>query len=272
MAATVWKHCAHNGRGSAAAIGRGHPRPPVGLDCSTCCSGTAIKTEQQMVAAPPPDGGRASGQRRNVIRGRAIRVLHDNFHAKRGLAHTWPARAPRRFRNLTWPTVGLNRFRRFLFREFAQSTFDEKGILVTHRQSPVTQFAPRFSQAVRHDERRTFRRPDGLIGMRRFIVGRSYQPAQGVGACLSIHLDAGRFAARRDEPPRAGKIAGADCRAGRTGDALPDPSIESALRKLAEQKVDETLLIPLFPHYAMSSYETAVVRVQQVARKARAEA
>ena len=29
----------------------------------------------------------------------------------------------------------------------------------------------------------------------------------------------------------------------------------------------ETLLIPLFPHYAMSSYETAVVRVQEVAAK-----
>ncbi len=44
------------------------------------------------------------------------------------------------------------------------------------------------------------------------------------------------------------------------------PSIESALRKLAEQKTDEIFLIPLFPHYAMSSYETAVVRVREVAR------
>jgi ferrochelatase len=46
-----------------------------------------------------------------------------------------------------------------------------------------------------------------------------------------------------------------------------NPSIESAIRSLAEQKVDETLLIPLFPHYAMSSYETAVVRVQEVAAR-----
>jgi ferrochelatase len=45
------------------------------------------------------------------------------------------------------------------------------------------------------------------------------------------------------------------------------PSIESAIRKLAEQKTDETFLIPLFPHYAMSSYETAVVRVREVARQ-----
>ena len=43
------------------------------------------------------------------------------------------------------------------------------------------------------------------------------------------------------------------------------PSIGEAVRKLAEQKVDEVLLIPLFPHYAMSSYETAVERVKKVA-------
>jgi ferrochelatase len=44
------------------------------------------------------------------------------------------------------------------------------------------------------------------------------------------------------------------------------PSIVSAIRKLKEQKADEIFLIPLFPHYAMSSYETAVVRVREVAR------
>jgi len=46
-----------------------------------------------------------------------------------------------------------------------------------------------------------------------------------------------------------------------------NPSIESAIQKLAAQKIDDVLLIPLFPHYAMSSYETAVVRVQKVAKK-----
>jgi ferrochelatase len=45
------------------------------------------------------------------------------------------------------------------------------------------------------------------------------------------------------------------------------PSIPSAVQKLAEQGVDELLLIPLFPHYAMSSFETAVERVREVARK-----
>lgn len=46
-----------------------------------------------------------------------------------------------------------------------------------------------------------------------------------------------------------------------------NPSIESALRKLLATGVDELLLIPLFPHYAMSSYETAVERVRELAAR-----
>ena len=46
-----------------------------------------------------------------------------------------------------------------------------------------------------------------------------------------------------------------------------NPSIEHAMRKLVEQGVDDLLLIPLFPHYAMSSFETAVERVKEVAAK-----
>lgn len=46
-----------------------------------------------------------------------------------------------------------------------------------------------------------------------------------------------------------------------------NPSIESAVKNLAARGVTEVLLIPMFPHYAMSSYETAVVRVREVAAK-----
>ena len=46
-----------------------------------------------------------------------------------------------------------------------------------------------------------------------------------------------------------------------------NPSIESAVKSLAAKGATDILLIPLFPHYAMSSYETAVVRVQEVAAK-----
>jgi ferrochelatase len=46
-----------------------------------------------------------------------------------------------------------------------------------------------------------------------------------------------------------------------------NPSIESAINNLKAKGATEVLLIPLFPHYAMSSYETAVVRVQELAAK-----
>jgi ferrochelatase len=44
-----------------------------------------------------------------------------------------------------------------------------------------------------------------------------------------------------------------------------NPPIHEAIKKLVARKVDEVLLIPLFPHYAMSSFETAVDRVKEVA-------
>jgi ferrochelatase len=46
-----------------------------------------------------------------------------------------------------------------------------------------------------------------------------------------------------------------------------NPSIPDAVRQLRARGVDELFLIPLFPHYAMSSYETAVERVKEVAAK-----
>lgn len=45
-----------------------------------------------------------------------------------------------------------------------------------------------------------------------------------------------------------------------------NPSIDDAVKKLAAEGVAETLMVPLFPHYAMSSYESAVVRVQESVR------
>jgi protoporphyrin/coproporphyrin ferrochelatase len=46
-----------------------------------------------------------------------------------------------------------------------------------------------------------------------------------------------------------------------------NPSIETAVRELKKNQISDVLLVPLFPHYAMSSYETAVVRVQEVMGK-----
>jgi ferrochelatase len=46
-----------------------------------------------------------------------------------------------------------------------------------------------------------------------------------------------------------------------------NPSIESAIKRLHDAKVDELLSVPMFPHYAMSSYESAAERVKQVAAR-----
>ncbi len=46
-----------------------------------------------------------------------------------------------------------------------------------------------------------------------------------------------------------------------------NPSITHALNKLSEARVDDLLVIPLFPHYAMSSYESAAEQVKTVAAR-----
>ena len=46
-----------------------------------------------------------------------------------------------------------------------------------------------------------------------------------------------------------------------------NPSIANAIQNLASKGAADVLLIPLFPHYAMSSFETAVARVKEVAAR-----
>jgi ferrochelatase len=48
-----------------------------------------------------------------------------------------------------------------------------------------------------------------------------------------------------------------------------NPTIRSALEKLAQKGVTNLLVIPLFPHYAMSSYESAAERVVELAAEFR---
>ena len=46
-----------------------------------------------------------------------------------------------------------------------------------------------------------------------------------------------------------------------------NPSIESVIDRIATEGIDEVLLIPQYPHYAMSSWETVVVRVREEAAR-----
>ena len=41
-------------------------------------------------------------------------------------------------------------------------------------------------------------------------------------------------------------------------------SMEKGFKELTDQGVDEILLVPLYPHYAMSSYETVTVKAEQI--------
>jgi ferrochelatase len=89
--------------------------------------------------------------------------------------------------------------------------------------------------------------------------------AQGIRSRLPENLDCGGFA--------SGVISRNVCRQLQSRVNIPveltmryqNPSIPSAVQSLLKQGVDEILLIPLFPHYAMSSFETAVERVKEVA-------
>ena len=40
-------------------------------------------------------------------------------------------------------------------------------------------------------------------------------------------------------------------------------SIKKGIQELHDQGVDEIIVLPLYPHYAMSSYESVVVKVEQ---------
>lgn len=61
----------------------------------------------------------------------------------------------------------------------------------------------------------------------------------------------------------------------RLGDGIPvelamryqNPSIEAAIRTLRDEGVTNLTVISLFPHYAMSSFETAIVRAREVAAR-----
>jgi ferrochelatase len=46
-----------------------------------------------------------------------------------------------------------------------------------------------------------------------------------------------------------------------------NPSIEEGIHRLIERGVNRIVSLPLFPHFAMSSFETAALRVEEVARR-----
>jgi len=105
--------------------------------------------------------------------------------------------------------------------------------------------------------------------LRRFIVSAFIlprRPAQSAHAYRSIWWDEGsplivlstrvfeKVRARLDVPVELSMRYG-------------EPSIASAIERLLKEGIEEILFVPLYPHYAMSTVETGVVRAREVLAK-----
>jgi ferrochelatase len=92
------------------------------------------------------------------------------------------------------------------------------------------------------------------------------RPIESAKAYRGIWTDAGSPLILTSKAVREKLQARVSCRV-ELAMRYQNPSIDSAVNELAYDEVDEILLIPLFPHYAMSSFETAVIRVKEVVTK-----
>jgi ferrochelatase len=92
------------------------------------------------------------------------------------------------------------------------------------------------------------------------------RPKQSAEAYASIWRDEGSPLILTSKAQQAALAAQVDVPVA-LGMRYGSPSTESALQELLDQGVDDVLIVPMYPHYAMSSYETAVVHVMDAVRK-----
>src|SRR5215471_15633934 len=141
----------------------------------------------------------------------------------------------------------------------------KKGVLLVNLGSPVSQSVP--------DERRYLREflMDGRVldvnWLARFCIVHfailPSRPKQSAEAYHKIWTPAGSPLIVISKNVQAKLQARADIPI-ELAMRYQNPSIPDVLKRLKERGVDELLVIPLFPHYAMSSYESAVERVKEV--------
>lgn len=92
------------------------------------------------------------------------------------------------------------------------------------------------------------------------------RPRESAEAYSEVWLDEGSpliVTSRQQQAALAEKI---DIPVG-LGMRYGNPSTPDALKELLDQGVDDLFIIPMYPHYAMSSYETAVVALMDAARE-----
>ena len=92
------------------------------------------------------------------------------------------------------------------------------------------------------------------------------RPKQSAEAYASIWTDAGSPLILTSQAQQAALREHTDLPIS-LGMRYGNPSTERALQELLDQGVDDLLIVPMYPHYAMSSYETAVVHLMDSVRK-----
>ena len=105
--------------------------------------------------------------------------------------------------------------------------------------------------------------PVRMFVLHAFILPR--RPAQSAHAYASIWTKEGSPLVVTSRKVEAGLRAALPIPV-ELGMRYGNPSIPSAVARLRAAGVDTALLMPMFPHYAMSSYETAVERARVAAR------
>lgn len=152
----------------------------------------------------------------------------------------------------------------------ASSDARSRGILLLNLGSPATTAAPDVRSYLRQflmDERVL----DSPWPIRKFVVEcliLPKRPAESGEAYRSIWWDEGSpliVISRRVEALLKARIPNPLALGMRYG----EPSTERAMRELLDRggpEMEEILVIPLYPHYAMSSFETAVVAAQDALR------
>lgn len=92
------------------------------------------------------------------------------------------------------------------------------------------------------------------------------RPRQSAEAYESIWQEEGSPLIVISEAQRSA-LAGASGLPVALGMRYGNPSTPDALKELLDQGVDDLFIMPMYPHYAMSSYETAVVRLMEAVRE-----
>ena len=146
----------------------------------------------------------------------------------------------------------------------------KKGILLVNLGSPDSTEVPDVKKYLRQflmDEKVL----DAPFPIRWFVVNCMIlpkRPAASAEAYKQIWTDEGSplITISRTVQQSLQEVVGADCLV-ELAMRYQNPSIEHAVERLRDQGIEDLAVVPLFPHYAMSSFESAAERVKVVLKQ-----